>query len=63
MIVVDMDMPRSCFECKLNDDYVVKNEYANRCLVNDKKIENMVERPDWCPIVGEVEPQESEGEG
>ena len=56
MIVVDMEMPRGCGECPL----MSVDNIGYKCDAARRYIDELDIREEWCPIVGEVEPQESE---
>ena len=49
MLIVDMPMPKNCGECPLLYMEIV------RCTVNGNDCtEYGAERPDWCPIKGDL---------
>ena len=52
MIVIDIDNPKSCWfcPCRNYDDFHGSSE----CSATDKWIDNPSEKPEWCPIVGEI---------
>ncbi len=62
MLIVDMPMPKNCWLCNLaylSDDYNdERGAYMIAICKADKQErtvdENETERPDWCPIKGEL---------
>jgi hypothetical protein len=44
-VVVD-ELPEGCLHCLFLDMV-----YGNECPLNDKKIDNIHTRPDWCPLM------------
>ena len=51
MIIVDMDMPKSCSECVLRyRDTEDKGFFQFRCKVIDEQIQNINERDIDCPL-------------
>lgn len=65
MLIVDMKMPQRCFDCPMHDWTYGLHETRQSVLVCNARheltpilcqtIPNGDERPDWCPIKGEVE--------
>ena len=51
MIKIDIEPPKSCYECPCT------NEGFYQCMVTDKQLEDDCEerRPEWCPIIEEEE--------
>ena len=62
MLIIDMPMPKNCWLCNLayfSDDYNdERGAYMIAICKADKQErtvdENETERPDWCPIKGEI---------
>lgn len=60
MIILDIDMPQSCWQCTLNTHCSECEGYPDSCAAKgfyeSKKCEYGKDngRPDWCPIVGEI---------
>lgn len=52
-VLIDMDMPTSCFDCNLMEPVDEDRTYCNargyRRLSEDRTVK--VSRPDWCPLV------------
>ena len=45
-LIVEMEMPKCCWECACCD-----TEYQY-CVASRKQLDDLNERPDWCPIIG-----------
>lgn len=45
-LIVEMEMPKCCWECACCD-----TEYQY-CGASRKQLDDLNERPNWCPIVG-----------
>lgn len=62
MLIVDMKMPKRCFDCPMHDWTYGQHETRQNVLVCNARhglepilsrvIPNGDERPDWCPIKG-----------
>lgn len=50
MLIIDMPMPKCCWECPCCD-----GEYGI-CESAGRDLEDPNERPSWCPIKGEIVP-------
>lgn len=67
MLIVDMKMPKRCFDCPMHDWTYGQHETRQNMLVCNarhelepilcREIPNGDERPEWCPIKG-VLPEE-----
>ncbi len=47
-LIVEMEMPQCCWSCACCD-----GEYGY-CAARKKPLDDPNERPDWCPIKGEI---------
>ena len=51
MILIDMNMPKSCSECVLRYRDTEDNDFFRfRCKVTDEQIQNINERDIDCPL-------------
>lgn len=58
MLIIDMKMPKRCFDCPMHDwTYGQPRQRVLVCNAHHEltPIPNGDERPDWCPIKGKVE--------
>ena len=60
MIILDIDMPKNCWDCTLNVRCSECESYPDWCAAKGMEESKECEygkdsgRPDWCPIVGEI---------
>ena len=60
MIMIDMEMPESCFKCRMGDsEYAFCHgheiDYSNKKSFwefwDEKEFDYRTERPKWCPLI------------
>lgn len=67
MIILDIDMPQSCWQCTLNARCSECEGYPDSCAATGFYESKACEygkdngRPEWCPIVGEI-PKETDAD-
>lgn len=47
--ILVIDTPKSCIKCPLIRPNSTFTNQGYRCC-NEKKIDHLLERPDWCPL-------------
>lgn len=50
ILIKGMEMPVQCASCKLFSFIQFKGEIKEVCNAIDRLLENLYQRPDWCPL-------------
>ena len=50
MVVIDIPMPMKCSECTLYCEYYKCCVIGSQGIPNRYKLDELTERPEWCPI-------------